>query len=1064
MPNASIEERMMKKRTITHAIQVTFLIASLGTGTLHANPLALSETPLTVSTAINPNVMLLIDNSGSMEHIIWHQDFNESQTYGNWEYRNGSGNWVDINASDTYYPATFRRHSCPENFVTFRPNGGGTTKCLRLAAPNGNSNTRYLGRYLQFLLDRFSSGTDLTQGQIPNDYRMNVARDVASDLVTTTANMRFGVSRFNFQQGGSIVANCGAAQATLTTQINALTANSWTPLGESLYEITRYFRGLSSHYNTGVSYTSPIQYRCQKNFTIVITDGLPTYDGSYPNNDPDDPSRLLPNWDGIANDGTGAESPTERAAMYLDDIAKFAWDIDMRKTGNDLAGKSFSDPAFSRQNMYTYTVGFAVADPLLEDAARYGNGLYFTANNADQLKERLKAALTDIQSKLGSSSSAATSGGSIQTGSMIYQARMNSEDWSGQLLAFAINTDPTSLDYGKTLKTGSGPEGSQWDAGARINPENWNSRTIITNRANGVPFRWASFTNAEKSSFFNSTENLLEYLRGRAVSTYRTRNSALGDIVNSAPQYVGAPSALYPSALETVSYAAFKETNKNRTPMVYVGANDGMLHAFNANTGNETLAYIPGSVLGRLKHLSESSYKENHKFYVDGTPTIADAFVNNQWRTMLVGGLNRGGQGIYALDITNPSSFSESTASSIFSWEFTDANDNDLGFTYSRPAIVKLQNGTWAAIFGNGYNNTVADGNASATGNAALYIVNLHTGALIKKISTGTGTAQDPTGAGRPNGLATVTPVDIDGDYKIDYIYAGDLFGNMWKFDLNNTNTNQWGLDYKLFQACSSNSCTASNRQSITTRPTVIRHPSSGGQLVLFGTGKYLEPTDNNSTTGVTQSFYAIWDNNASQGKPVSRASLQQQSILAEQAVTFTSSNGTPKSETIRVTSNNGVDWGTKNGWYINLLSPNGFQGERQVTDSLVRNGQLIFTTMIPSSNATDPCAPSGKSWLMELNAYTGGRLEYTPFDLNGDRKFSTGDYATIDINGTSTKVPASGRQMDGGNAQTPAVAVDPKGNGEVKYVSTSEGLEQVVENTGRGSQGRQSWRELFPR
>jgi type IV pilus assembly protein PilY1 len=1064
---------MIRPHVFAHALPVALALQVIGLSGAVAAPLALPDTPLTVSTSIDPNVMLLIDNSGSMHHMIWHEDFDENGSYNNWRYRCGS-NWCDLNPGDTYYPSNMGQDTCSNGYKRFRRGSTSTYKCLKIPQPAGASNTRYLGNYLRFLVDRFASGTDLTQGQIPNDYRMNVAREVSKDLIQNTPGMRFGLSNFNNQQGGRIRAECGSSINSILSTIDTLTAETWTPLAESLYEVTRYFRGLSSHYNANTTYTSPIQYRCQKNFTVVVTDGLPTYDGSYPTNDPDDvadTSRSLPNWDGVNNDGAGTESSTEGAALYLDDIAKFAWDIDMRKTGNDAAGVSFNDPKFPKQNMYTYTVGFAVANDMLEDAAAYGNGLYLTANNAEQLREELSKVLIDIQSKLGSASSAAASGGFVGDGSgtKVYQGRLNSESWTGQLLAFAVDTNGTSPTFGFPLTNGPGPDGSLWDAGSMISAANWSARTIITNKAAGIPFRWDEFTTAEQAAYFNSQRNLFEYLRGRNVATYRSRPSLLGDIVNSAPQYVGSPNARYRETLEANSYAAFKATHANRAPTIYVGANDGMLHGFDADTGAERLAYIPGKLLDKLKNLAavdnpatttiDEGYNANHKFYVDGSPTVVDAYIGNAWRTVLVGGLNKGGQGIYALDVTNPASFSEANAASIFLWEFTDANDADLGYTYSRPAIVRLQNGTWAAVFGNGYNNTIADGNASTTGDAALYIVNLQTGALIKKISTNTGMAQDPTGANRPNGLATVAPVDVDGDASVDYIYAGDLFGNLWKFDLNDDNPNNWSLAYKLYQACAAATCTTTNRQPITSRPTVIRHPNSGGQIVLFGTGKYLEQADNISLDGGVQSFYAIWDRGSAPSPALNRDNLQQQRILIEDEFEFLDPDGETVTEQLRVTTDHKVVWGTKRGWYIDLVSPNGFEGERQVTDSIVRNGRLVFTTMIPS-DTSDPCAPAGTSWIMEMDAGTGSRLVYSPFDLNKDKTFSSADFVTVTIDGQTVKIPTTGRKMEGGHAQTPTVVASE--NKEFKYVSTSEGLETIVENPGKSLTGRQSWRELF--
>lgn len=1069
-------------------------------GEVSAAPLTLSDVPLSVSTTVKPNVMLLVDNSGSMENITWVDSYNNALTYTDWS----GGSWTSANGNVQY--SSLPQGTCSNGWK--RGTSGGVTKCLKLPPV-----TRYSGNYLNYLFSTYASGQDLTTGMIPTDDRMTVARNVANNLVTNNATqMRLGVSTFNFQDGGKISATCGSTTTQLTTAINALTASNWTPLSESLYEVTRYFRGLSSQYNAGITYTSPIQYRCQKNFTIVITDGMPTYDNGLPTNDPDDvadTTRSLPNWDGLAptttqamypnfpqySDGfkpSGSESD-EGYTLYLDDVAKFAWDIDFKQTGTDTAGGSYQDPKFTQQNMYTYTVGFATANQMLQDAAAYGHGEYYTANNAAQLTSVLQQALTDILAKSGSSAAATANAGFIGTNTKVYQARFNSADWSGQLLAFAIDSNTSSATYGQPLTNGPGPSGSLWDAGSNSKMPTYTNRRIFTIKDDatntttgfrGIRFNWGILTASPNPTFLNvnlqsllGNTNVLEYLRGNPAlevsngGTYRNRATRLGDIVYSAPTFVGAPSARYPDNLESSAYSSFKSSTsmQNRTKIIYVGANDGMLHGFDAETGVEQMAYVPGKVFGNLSLLASPTY--SHRYYVDGSPTIIDAFIGGAWKTVLVGGFNKGGQGIYALDVTNPtttfSSESDANAASLVMWEFTDYNptstsrgDADLGYTYSQPAIVRMKpaaNGPWVAVFGNGYNNTEADGHASTTGNAVLYIVNLQTGALIKKIDTGVGTAQDPTGTSRPNGLATVAPADIDGDSIADVIYAGDLFGNLWKFDVSNNNSANWdvfrvsGTPTPLFTACAADPCTATNHQPITTRPSVGRHPTGQGVVVYFGTGKFLETTEGYGSAGGKQTFYAIWDNNAVVS---GRSVLQQQSITTEGIYTFTDPNGGSVTQQLRVTSDNTINWGTQKGWYLDLVPPSGtLQGERQVTNSILRSGRIIFTTLIPTN--TDPCNPGGQSWLMELNAENGSRLGYSPLDLNKDKQFSSGDYVTVN----SVQVPVSGQKLTGGAATTPSPMAAEET--EMKYISTAEGLETVMENPGPMDTGRQTWQQI---
>ncbi len=481
--------------------------------------------------------------------------------------------------------------------------------------------------------------------------------------------------------------------------------------------------------------------------------------------------------------------------------------------------------------------------------------------------------------------------------------------------------------------------------------------------------------------------------------------------------------------------------------MIYAGANDGMLHAFNANTGNEALAYIPYAVFKHLSQLTAPVY--SHRFYVDGAPTVGDAqgnfgnvrcgAVSPCWRSILVSGLRRGGQGLFALDVTDPSEFQESNAAKLVLWEFTDADDADLGYTYSQPSIVKMANGKWAAVFGNGYNNTEADGNVSSTGNAVLYIVFLDGGldgiwtadTDYIKIDTGVGeTLTTPT----PNGLATPAAVDINGDFITDYIYAGDLRGNVWKFDVTDANPQTWDSQpTRLFTAA-----TASGPQPITVRPEVGRHYyADEGVLVYVGTGKYLEMSDN-SLTGPSHTMYAIWDKLDGSTSAIDRSDLLMQEVL-------------PGLSAVRVISDNVVDWDQHMGWYIDLPDA----GERHASRPLLRNERLIFTTIIPNAEV---CGTGGSSWLMEVDAFSGSRLDVSPFDYNGDEKIDDDDLVTIDISGTDTKVAISGLPSPEGMLSTPTILA--AGKVERKYSSGSSGnIYRLTEHPGR--RGRVAWRTL---
>lgn len=713
------------------------------------------------------------------------------------------------------------------------------------------------------------------------------------------------------------------------------------------------------------------------------------------------------------------------------------------------------------------------------DANNDGNpDTYFPVTDAGKLSEQLSRAFNEIIDRTASASSASVNSGSISDESRVYQARFNSRGWVGELLAFKINSNGT-LD--------STPE---WNAADPSKMPAHADRSIFTlsSGGTGTPFTWTAISaDATRKGQLDPTDDtqaelILNYVRGDGSNEqsatggeFRNRATKLGDIISSSPLFVGASPFRYRDTLEGTapgaSYFAFRDAQLNRTKVVYVGANDGMLHAFNAEDtassgaeGTEMFAYIPGAVFKNLKLLSNPGYA--HRYYVDGSPNTGDVFYNNAWHTVLVGGLNKGGQAIYALDITNPDSFG---ATKVL-WEFDDVGtgnvgdkgDTDLGYTYSRPAIVRLNNNRWAAVFGNGYNNSESDGatSTSTTGRAALYVVDIEDGTLIKKISVPGGSTSTP------NGLATPAAVDFDGDVDVDYVYAGDLLGNLWKFDLTDADSNNWDVAYTpsgvatpLYVARDD----SNNRQPITSRPEVGRGPNGNGMVVLFGTGKFLEdPADKQLSPRRDQSFYGIYDPNS--GAPTDafsgRTALAEQTIVAEPTLTISDGDfdgtdeGTADDRTVklRVTSDTAP---LARGWYMDLVSPpDNYQGERVVSNPLLRNSRVIFTTVIPD---VDPCGFGGNSWLMELDALTGQRLPESPFDLNRDGQFTEADFAP-----GSPSVPPSGMMSEVGITPEPGVLTDAVRGLEYKYMpGTTGNIQMIGENPGTGNVGRQSWRQI---
>jgi len=462
---------------------------------------------------------------------------------------------------------------------------------------------------------------------------------------------------------------------------------------------------------------------------------------------------------------------------------------------------------------------------------------------------------------------------------------------------------------------------------------------------------------------------------------FRNRaNSVLGDIMNSDPVFVSDDDDGYGDSTSTIdghsSYATYvsSKSSANRPPMLYAGANDGMLHGFQAdikktNSGVELLGYVPRGVYADLSQLPNPVY--SHKYYVDGPLSVSDAYFGTSWGTYLVGGLGSGGKSIFALDISDPTHFDATDVM----WEFNDPDDTDeLGLTYSRPQIAPTTNSQWGVIFGNGYN--------SKSDKAYFYVVNLENGTQVAKIATNNAT---------DNGLSTPYLYDMDGNKIVDVVYAGDLKGNLWKF-INQSGS--WSLGNggnPLF--------TANAGQSITSQPKVAAHPN-GGVLVYFGTGSYLTTKD--LTDDNLQTFYAIWDD----GKinPTrTRANLHAYKIDPEKTVTFDTETYTART-TSDQTSGSSLNWVTDKGWYLDLTRTAGIASERIISTPLVMEfinpsvpDRILFVTNTPAS---DRCDRGGTTWLMELDLITGSHTATSVYDLNGDGVFDEKDMLDTDGDG----------------------------------------------------------------
>ncbi|MGI9249059.1 MAG: pilus assembly protein, partial [Woeseiaceae bacterium] len=804
---------------------------------------------------------------------------------------------------------------------------------------------------------------------------------------------------------------------------------------------------------------------CQQNFTILMTDGYynGTYNGSLGNADGDDDTQ----WDsGTAGPYGDSHNKT------LGDIAMHYYEDDIRPgVANNLRPPPGGIDENTAQHMVTYSVAFGVngsltamppntTDPFtwpkpdtdlrkiddLRHAAWNGRGEFLNAGNSGQLISGLRSALQSIQARIGSAASVAFNTGSLSTNSEVYLALFNSERWNGNLLAFDLDAN-----------TGAISPTPSWGAAAELDARSLstNPRSLLThNGTDGVAFQWSALTTAQKNDFRTNSSGGLDneatgmarhaYLRGdrgcefssTATCNYndgtntfntkglRERGSRLGDIIHSGPVFVGAPESNWPDVSPfpgTVgnTYTEFRLAQATRPGVVYVGGNDGMLHGFAQTNGAELLGYVPGSLystgaLDGLHYLSDPAYA--HRYSVDLTASVADVYAktstagSTSWKTVLVGGLRGGGRGLFALDVTNPSNFSESggNPAKVVMWEFSNTDDPDLGHTFSRASIVPLEGPSntirWAAVVGNGYNDL-------GSGEAKLFVLFLE-GGLDGTWTAGTDYIEISTQVGTTtnrNGLSTPAVVDTDGDGLADRVYAGDLAGKMWAFDLSGSNTGNWKVAYKqgstpkpLF--------IAPNNQQVTSTPVIVRNstiptsPSNApNTLVIFGTGQYL--TSGDTTTTHTQAMYGVRDSGTRE---------LDQSDLIRQDISVGSSTGGVLGRTL---TDNAVDYTSDDGWYINFPD----SGERLVTDRVIRGELVFFNTMIPDTN---PCNFGGSGWLMATKWLNGGNPGEVAFDLNRD-----GHLDNLDEIGGKAAV---------GTAVT-GIATSPVNLANKRYTSTTE-------------------------
>ena len=948
---------------------------------------------------------------------------------------------------------------------------------------------------------------------------------------------------------------------------------------------------------------------CQSNTTILITDGY--WNGSSPNLPRDADGDLIETLTGrgVSKFDGGAFKGADSERNTLADIAMLYYESDLHPSlADDIVVKSLDkarapSDAFPsnrmHQHMKTYVISFGqqpgIEEPSditaavdwgnpLDDgdqarvddtqhAAFNGRGRLFSSSNPEQLALDIGQVLEEIQEGEGAASAVSFSSDELEADSILYKGSYNIKNGSGSLVAQRIALDGTlSRD-------------NVWEAETLLDAANYVDRAIFTfdeNSNTGAYLSLANLTCEQANAFLDqpilgcdftgtpSSEltDKINYFKGdranefapdngQPAGIFRGRSTVLGDIVGSSPVYVDAPNRgfrlglPYPQGEQSYSFFLNNETLAARTKMLYLGANDGMLHGFDGQTGVEKLAFIPNEVItGRynnpLRALASPAYQ--HRYFVNLPPVVDDIFVgqpisafqaenplfsdDKTWQTILIGGYGVGGKGYFALNVTNPENFAEASEEKLVFWEFSEEDDvypldnngfaflnndgdlitdykappqviKDLGYSTSVPVIaisnILAADGEreWISLFGNGANST--------SGIAKLFMLLIDKGRDgvwchpdsrfgdelatrpgcdddeydFIKLTTGNGA----NAAAQPNGLGSPRAIDADRNGTVDYVYAGDEQGNLYRFDLcrrdlpttaierdtdpdwygggpsqckyGKTIFKQWTVT-KIFTARSS----TNQVQPAISKPVVVRHPSGVGYGVIFGTGRYAKTSDIIDTS--LQAIYGLWDRLGDQEIP--KAALVQQSysnvcgVLGGEAAEDGAESicaRTLSSNSVVYTPPTGVDVGTL-GWYNELAVPNAtdpssidFPGERAVRNLVIRGGLAFVNSVVPRQGGT-------------CGSVTGGfGLAFCP--LTGTLDCKDGDVFDLNNDGEFTALDRFNGNRAGAINYGSATPSDAAFLGERRFTQLSDGtLSSILTNTKPTSRtGRLSWRRL---
>ena len=926
---------------------------------------------------IEPNILIMFDNSGSMNEEVPTRNYDPAITYDplavpltdkDKVFRRSGWRWVFFanSIADVLCPAA------QTALTTYGHYEGGTN------ATCSSSTYRVLrtGNYMNYI----ASGGDLSEAKLV------IAKRVITEFLNTVNGVKIGAMVFNTDQGGRIhttVKSLTSSNRTqLITDINAIVASTWTPLSETLYEAGLYFKGSSSYFNSGVTYTSPIEFSCQRNYVIVITDGKPTQD-----RDP-----ILPNGatvgtvvfpaigdrDGDQREPIGAPNDPnypDNGSDYLDDVARYLYDTDLR---TDLSGT---------QNINTYTIGFTEDNDLLNRTLTQGHGKYFYSQNAQQLADAFQNIIDEILLKTSSFVAPVVPVSRMErteSGDKLYLALfkpVQNKVWDGNIKKYGI---AQQYNYNYTIKPGDiidanstlalDSDGQFYETARSY----WTASGLMDGGDAGKGGVGGVLTNLDFTVFDPSTG------KPRKIYTYLGINSKLihtynrFDTTNITPAMLGlgADTSERDKLVKFVyGYDAYDDDGNSITDekrdwilgsflhsrplvvhyntsqsVIFAGSNDGMLHAFDDSTGEELWGFIPPDLLSKLHALHEDVLE----LFVDGSPKayITRDTDGSITKAIIIFGERRGGNRYYALDVTNPQDPE-------YLWEINpDASGSpysEMGQTWSTPFIGRINYGAgekWVAFIGGGYDTNQDNDPVSLadTKGRAVYVVDVLDGSVIKRFSY----AEIPEMT--YSIPSDITRIDASDDGKIDRLYVGDMGGRMWRFDIGDTNPANW-TGKIIFSGYSGTKIFY---------PPDVTMESGNYEMLFFGTGDRENPKE----TSIVNRLYVVKDKNLS-------TSLTESNLydVTSGELQATGTTEARKAEIIGYLK-------SASGWFIQLTVNS---GEKCLSPSVVLSRVVYYTTFTPGSGGgSDPChVGEGAGRVYALQYQTGNAV--FNYDLTND-------------------------------------------------------------------------------